>query len=469
MYIYHERERKNVSDQQRQAKAIENGTFTGFGLEQVLERSQQKHVTFFPSNVRAFDGSVLRSGSNTILETSVLLDPVDKADLCDVDFDEDYEGDRLVLIYDRGEDLCDAIRLLLENEDMDDAMIIRLTGQHVPYCAIFPFACEKGQQLLRDFPKIAAFDNFRISNPECLLHCPFLAFYYIQIVLTPQFLEGLQSYRGSLALLDTYAVAALVDALHMPNVHLKELRYRHNDDVEDIQIDAERVATVSCDVFVFESMEPNSLETAALIVDRVPNLVLDLSFDEDFSHSVSEYRASVTQALDLTHHDNVQGFHWRAVQDEMVDNEFMMQLCQTKIPHLGQVESLTLEMDVPISRYVLRCMLDALTPAPCQELELVMGEPHNAEDAEARKTQLAKFVRRNVHLVKFDCERLLVPEEDEDLEQNEYIEELVKDNAFYRGIRQHPMIPLQVLLEGRTSRRPGMLFDALRQRANDLA
>jgi len=131
------------------------------------------------------------------------------------------------------------------------------------------------------------------------------------------------------------------------------------------------------------------------------------------------------EALDWTHFDRVEEFHWGFL-DFQPQSGYLLdfdRVIATKMGNLGQVKTLSLEVQTQLSKDTLENLLEALTPTTTHKLRLVMAvhcisydgfQPLELEftndERQARKDSeihlVSQFLRRNPALASFQYQNI---------------------------------------------------------------
>jgi len=244
--------------QRQQQQEIDNGIFTGFGLQAINSR---KRLTILPSG--AFCAHTRFGKLTDVLlnlpATIVFVEIIQCPDFRCLGLQKGVTGTNVSLqvAYTTDEQFLSGLRTILdksEEEDLKD--IIRINGkERRTRC---PFDGVGDDDYL--FAGYAWWiRHFEFRQPRFLLRIQRLVLRDVQMDVDEDFQSALEDYRGTIALLDGTPREELLHALAQPGVHRDEFLVAPSLSSGMAQVVRENAANVSCNLLVCNAA-PSSLD-----------------------------------------------------------------------------------------------------------------------------------------------------------------------------------------------------------------
>jgi len=379
------------------------------------------------------------------------------------------------LYYKEASHCVGALELMLQDESRrnDSLLVVKITScrgrisSSTMRLRSSPFDCPEGRQVLASRPHVCwGFQHFDWRYPENLLECRYLYLDDVHIQVNPRFERHLNTYRGSLSLVERKRDFPMLEVWLSPSLHLDvlclSLAFIDTDRVDT-------VASISCNWLVWKPAYSRSCHecTPALVSRMACPIGLDVSVyctDSDpYQHDGDRVRFAA-QALELTHHENVRELNWAIGCNKrwFSPDKFYAQLSS-----LGRLDVLAIFIHVRKGSGVIRQVVEALTlPPPALRLQIyqvINAGPHDG----ALRRLLEYYVRKHEHLVEFDfCDGLLCCSEMHQTLGRD-LRDLAQDNAWLSLLRNNPFFPISAIVLAR-HHRPTVLYFALRQHAAEV-
>jgi len=461
---------------EKQQEEARLGTFGGYSLRNVLQRSEDGKATVFPSRLCTATplGNEFQAATKSRYYVVVRVAQVN-------DFkhilDMECELGSFYLYYNEASQCAGALDLVLHEETQEFkkkllvATFVYLKSTKSP----FPFDCPGGRQILASHPDVYwEFGTLTVRRPENLLGCRYLSLDDVRIKTNPKFEREIGQFRGSLALSEGLRrFGLLLDILRKSTVHLDVFAVSlANVDIEQVNA----LASVSCNWFVWKPcMTPCCQLTPFLVSQMTCPVGLHITIHcaclehgDMFDESEEEKVFFASQALELTHHEHVRELRWNVECDETT--EFSPEKFYTQIHNLGRLDSLAISIFTEKDCDVTRRVVESLTPPP--SFSLRVATLYNRNDSSGNRRLLVPYVRSQPQLVKFDFsswhEHPILAQKTEAQEQlRDDLGELARDNAWLGLIRSNHSVSLSAIVHGR-SRRRAVLYFALQKRAAEL-
>jgi len=396
---------------EKQQEEIRKGTFGGYGLLSVSERSQNQQRTVFPEcecvagpwpstwgrvHWHHIPQYVEENGSDDVyLHRSVQLQVFTYQRFEEIDKARDM-GIDVTLLYRNDSDCFRALEVLMRDEEalaqLGPNVIIKCTAPHFAACG--PFAGDQSGAFLKKYRHLFGwFQELYIAHAVDLLVCPRLVLQDAKFHNVAYLEEELENYHGSIALLECdatgfvhYLDRARLDVLYVESKNEEKDSYYNDYDYEQRGDEDEveyynfaELSKISCNVLVWKSTYRNGVTQAKQIVDSAEafEVVLDITLHSD-SYELAQmsemefFAPDVLSIFDLSKFECVKELYVKlsCPGGGYGTEALFAQIISQKLSNMGQLSVFSITSSSSLNDRLIGDLLKALNPPPARDLRI---------------------------------------------------------------------------------------------------